>query len=623
MFCRAFIVTPRNCDKLHTQRRNDSQMYEAQAQQDIVTKPGKERYYFVFIHYDVKKYWSSDRSGGLVIRDDDIALGLERELRYLATILEPEQGSGTGWRGFAFIFLDPGWLNLLRASDAMTMADLTTQLSFHRSEIVRLLKSDWPNFDSLFQIVMADQLVALLQALRRQWRGEDFTRWLTGDPSYSQLRYDSAKVVEAVIRIAHIGRNVPILRFDDDVVFSGCRQNAVDPYTRAARTRQHIFNLCETYRDLSEDSQVGYFMFSGPYAGSEVSLGDGHLTEDPSLSVEDLVNSFATRVVQVANVPQGPFHLGHPAIIDPRKAATFLNTLVQVGANPFGQVISGAGLCLSDSAVIDLPPFSNMRLHVMWIDDHLKYALHHELGHFGIHRRTHHTARAPGVSFAQSRYGDREGGTPTLADVKWHIQTYLMRLILGCVADAWLREVPELKMRLPERTDAAYQKLMTNVPGPYADALFGAVLSGNRDSARENDRLRELLWQKARERLRTLEDLWSSEHFHGTFLELFMRSPAARPDRRFDDFLPIAMRNGFSEAFTHLSENRPDFRLATTYDAGSLPLDLAISVLIEDFVEYFDFVIFWRHFVASVRLLLNLRQGRGHVLWMIPPPIRC
>jgi hypothetical protein len=426
-----------------------------------------------------------------------------------------------------------------------------------------------------------------------------------------------------MIRIAHIGRNVPILRFDDDVIFFGCRRRSVDEAQEAVVTRCNVIRLCERHKQLSEDAQIGYFIFSGGYADPDVNMKLGDAVQDPSVSADTLVNCFATRVVQTAEVPKGSFREEDLAIVDVRKASKFLSGLVGVGANPFGQVISGAGLCLSDSAVIDLPPFSNMRLHVMWIDDHLKYALHHELGHFGIRRRTHHTARLPNVSFAQSRHVNCHDGVPTLNDVKWHLQTYMIRLILGCVADSWLRESSELKVKLKEQTDQAYEDLMTNVPGPYAAALFGAVLSGSSKDKSAMDRLRDTLWQAARVRLRSLDDLWSSDDFHGTFLELFMKSPAGRPDRRFDDYLPVKMREGFKEAFNHLPKDRPNPRLAKTYDAAQLPLGVAISVLIEDFLEYLDFVIFWRHFVSSVRLLLNLRLGREEVLWMVPPELQC
>jgi len=50
------------------------------------------RSYFVFIHYDVKKHWSLDAAGGLVVRDEEIAKCLDRDLRYLATVLQPEEG---------------------------------------------------------------------------------------------------------------------------------------------------------------------------------------------------------------------------------------------------------------------------------------------------------------------------------------------------------------------------------------------------------------------------------------------------------------------------------------------------------------------------------------------------
>jgi hypothetical protein len=94
------------------------------------------------------------------------------------------------------------------------------------------------------------------------------------------------------------------------------------------------------------------------------------------------------------------------------------------------QVISGAGLYMSLSAILRLPPFMNFENNIIWVDDHLKRRLHEVLGDLAITDLEH-----VGESlFRQDRYPKPKGIQPD--DIKWAKSTYFYRLISGCIMHA-------------------------------------------------------------------------------------------------------------------------------------------------------------------------------------------
>jgi hypothetical protein len=109
-------------------------------------------------------------------------------------------------------------------------------------------------------------------------------------------------------------------------------------------------------------------------------------------------------------------------------AQKWLSSLQGLGADQEKQVVSGAGLCLSRSAIRGLPPFANINDLVVWIDDHLKWRLHDDLEHFlKLDRR-----RCREANFEQNR--NPRGVTAD--DIKWAKEKYFPRLVLGCLMDA-------------------------------------------------------------------------------------------------------------------------------------------------------------------------------------------
>jgi hypothetical protein len=350
--------------------------------------------------------------------------------------------------------------------------------------------------------------------------------------------------------------------------------------------------------------------------------------------------------------------------LDPAKAMDFLSDLPYIGANPFRQVISGGGLCLSDGAILDLPPYSNMRLNVMWIDDHLKYALHDELGHFNIHIFEVGSARENNAGFYQSRHLFQ----PSLWDVRWHMRTYLMRLLLGCVADAWLRSAPCLKWSLPFEapfvpSDWRNGRAWLDERTPHAYAKSFLQILPRRLTTAEATKLKDQLWSIGRRRLFAVAQHWggsslrydkkwacqigktcasyedsscedlkslrgtlNADHFaHGTFLELFVKGITkdmwhdnAKRAEALQCYLPENWKGLEREVADLPPEKCPTDDL-TNVNLDALSLAQSLQVLVEDFVKYFEAVVFWRYVAYSVRSLVNRSGHDPRLNWLFPP----
>jgi hypothetical protein len=577
-----------------------------------------ERRYGLFVHYGLSSDQWMVSNSRFIVKADSILPRLHDDANYLRDVLAPGvDAKGQRWDGFAFVFLDPGWTELLKVGmEGLDLIQFGADLEAAHAEITRKLREK-AGHPFPVRIVTAAPLINLLRLLdanARQYSQfqRPYFQFFAGGAN--QLRYDGSKVVEGAIRIGNIGRQVPIFRFDDDVIFFGGRTPGTNRAREIKRTRSGILRLCERYHQLSVDPEVHYFVYSGRYAEpKELEPASSRANEAA------ILNGFATRVVQLASLPEHtPVRKEETARVSSGKAACFLQDLYHYGANPLGQVISGAGLCLSDSAILDLPPFSNMRLNVVWIDDHLKYALHHELGHLGVRRRTRHSARVQKARFSQLR---REG-PPTYENVRWHLQVYMLRLILGCVADAWLRNHPGLKRTLKELGRANYDALMMHVPGYYAREFLDVLPRGwSTDGKRKLDFQRGL-WKAARVRLTEIVEAWDREEFRDTFLGVFVDGMSHPRHREFRDYLPKGIGAGLRVAVQQLPAEYPE-ALAIEGSIDDPDLDVALKVLVEDFVEYFELVLFWKYFTQSVRFMLNrdeLRRGiQGEDLdWMLP-----
>jgi hypothetical protein len=611
--------------------------HEANGNRGEESKEEFMRRYFLFVHYATEEHtdynWTKLYGFRLTASFED---RFRADLKYLSAILSPLLDlTGQRWEGRAFLFVDLGWARLLQKGRPVHFLTLGANLDQIHTALVKLKK-----LTKEIQIIDAFELLQLLTILEEnldEVTADRYTRFLAG--GLDRMRYDAPKVAEAAIRIANIGRQVPIFRLDDDVIYFGNRRHEAGSHARSTAGRwkddvqnvqRSIARLCERYQRVSRNPRIHYFAFSGTYCQPPYDEQPSRQVAEPGVdreNEEEVLNGFATRVVELAELPRiMPSGVSEKATVKSSTALSFLRGLINYGANPFRQVISGAGLCLSDGAILDLPPYSNMRLNVVWIDDHLKFSLHHELGHFDIHIGEVGHARVGEARFPQLRHS----GAPTYKDVMWHMKSYMPRLVMGCVADGWLRASPELKRALTGRltTDQIRDLRKKYVPHVYASEFLEVMLGkygGGADPERRKQ-FRQRLWESALARLREVVKGWSGDEFSGTFLGLFARGEV--PDQYpqgLCDYLPEQFKLGLSAAVKVLPGQMPPDP-PTCKDFEKASLSDALQILVDDFVEYLDVVQFWKFFVYSVRFLLNrdrqsyeMKRPGESLDWMFPP----
>jgi len=234
--------------------------------------------------------------------------------------------------------------------------------------------------------------------------------------------YDSPKFVEAVIRIArglepHLAQH-PVVRIDEDVLPN---EEALGMILEAVH---------EKWRSLTK-----YFFFSGTYRGERdpdslhehavrthwlkpnspevcAFLGDlGEIGAVQIVAAGGAVMPGGCATTATGDVPRSAF--------GDRKAQQRRSQ--HVAARPSPQVISGAGLAMSISCILDLPPFLISKL-VVWVDDHLKRRLHEQVGHIAP------TARE---RILEARFLQEREGT-----IEFARRSYFERLFRGCLMHA-------------------------------------------------------------------------------------------------------------------------------------------------------------------------------------------
>lgn len=656
------------------------------------------RRYFLFVHYNVFRDERISERRRLTLADSFYDR-LRKDLQYLVDIVgRSSDERGCEWEGRAFVFIDVGWTHLLKTESITAARTLAIDLQRIHNEIIERLcltecrrdtcrerrdqrVAPWP---VPIQIITAADLIELLTIIdeleERQSPAEHrkLSRYLVGD--VDTLRYDASKAIEGMIRIASVGRNIPILRFDDDVIFYGQRvhdmcwkapnkegereklktweefkdegslltemEEVLNEGQQALRrwrderidaTRKSILRLCARYDRACANPRLHYFVFSGHYK----SQGEEDLQGE--LDLNDLLNGYATRVVQLAKLPKNAddaHHAEERAKMHEGAADQFLRELPQIGANPDRQVISGAGLCLSDSAILDLPPYSNMRMNVMWIDDHLKYALHDELEHFDIHILDVGAAREVHARFPQLRHA----ALPKYKDVTWHLNQYMQRLLLGCIADAWLRKTSDMKTRilpdveppfLPDDFVRARESRRDERPYVYAKAFLNAVPAGA--SASDAWNLHRTLWEAGVSRLQEICELWGQDVYNDTFLGLFLKGSDHDRADDFRDYIHKHYKKGLKCAVDEMENSESPYdnevyedktpeqclqiesQCLSELKLDDMSLSNSLRVLIDDFIDYFETVGFWSRYVRAVRFLVN-RSGQNRELqWLFPP----
>lgn len=281
---------------------------------------------------------------------------------------------------------------------------------------------------SLVGISQLQPLLLQLSELSNNLTGTSFKKLVLGGGA--ELFYDSPKVVEAIIRIARRDKNEAILRFDQDVV--------IDSESIAA-----LIDEYNSQRALGKK----YFFFSGSYRRHD-------RNHEPELF---WLNDFAVRT-QFLSEP-----VGENFRLNVEVAEKFISGLPSIGPDVYNQPISGAGLCISPMAVVQLPPFANVGRNIVWIDDAIKRALH--VGIFDIAPNS--VREVPHAKFLQDRHG---GPAITQENINWGYDNYLPRLIHGCLMHSAMVDLGGVT---PEGTYARYFMDYMRAKSPPSDVQRG------------------------------------------------------------------------------------------------------------------------------------------------------
>jgi hypothetical protein len=534
--------------------------------------------------------------------------------------------TASGHEGILVLFYTPGYAWFL---DALTRSDLEKRLAESTDEAAKALRfaraagnyirrrAAEHGLAERIRFITPLDLDPILGGANTVFAAS-FSKYFTGGAD--GIRYDAPKVVEAILRLRLVGTGVPVLRVDQDALFDKLKKDVSDlgmfrPVACAVRA----------YRLRIEQPAISTFVFSASYDSSAVA-------ERPN-EFEPWSRAFATRIF--------PALVAEPRAIDgdtdwddyverhldQRLACRFYGLkpvrgrlesdgtkgLISIGAHPLYSVISGALLCLSDGAIIDLPPFSNFRDNVMWIDDFLKYSLHRAMNHFA----SGETLGAE-PSLANARLDDvtvtkARPGVPNIPS--YVFGQYLPTLLLGTIMDAWITIDPILKCRSPllgpEDRELWRNAQTTQDSAPLPQAMIKALHVGT-FGGNEKTQLEQLLARTAAQRIEQVRQEWAALRTNSK--RSFVSYWAAGDVRQ--HFGAMEEEPGLWEG---IAPGRPLNRPIKDINELSSKMLRKVTDLIADTVEYVEWTLAWPKFVQMVR---SARQGdfAGDLSWRPAPP---
>lgn len=447
----------------------------------------------------------------------------------------------------------------------------------------------------------------------------NFAKYFTGRAD--GIRYDAPKVVEAILRLRLVGAGVPVLRIDQDAIF-----DPTDPKKQLIPDLglfKPIACAVRAYRLRVEQPAISTFVFSASYDSWAV------LDRPPGMTdFEAWSRAFATRVL--------PALCADPAQIRSTQdwsvyaqdhfseklarqyyglkadkttlQADGTNGLISIGAHPHYSIISGALLCMSDGAILDLPPFSNFTENVMWIDDFLKYSLHRAMNHFASGETLDiepalRNARLDDVTVTKAR--------PSVPNVPGYVfSQYLPTLLCGTIMDKWITTEPILKCRaalLGKDDLARWQKAHETqhtalLPAAMTRALqsgtFGRSAAGKLEkdlAAAAVERIEQVRheWAELRDSdCRTFASYWAAGEVKNTFGQI---------EKESGSWEGIAPGIPMGQRIKWIGDLSP-------------MLAEKVNKVIRDAVEYVDWTLQWPNFIQMVR---SVKQGKfaGDLSW--------
>lgn len=499
--------------------------------------------------------------------------------------------------GMLMMFIEPGWLQLLNIIgqdfDPVSLSSDFNEIERRETQFEHIIRTN-KDLKGRARLITAKTLYPILNNIRGNRSGDtslNLRKYLVADNP--GVRYDTTKVVEAIIRIRHLGTGIPVIRMDWDALFN--------PYTLQRDLPLVTRDIPDTCEALAKDHHIYSYMISGSYETPR--------QPHSQWSINDFNTAFATRMFpaliptrQVLNVLNNKLvcskkgnkllsskdgdltqleltNLSSAGLFDRDVMENYYGIstsgggISSMGSKPNDSVISGAALVLSDGAILDLPPFSNFRWNVMWIDDYLKYELHKALGHF--QGKFGNPPIVPG-RVDEHVFKDRLlAGQGNLRP--YTLGVYIPVLFFGIIVDSWIR------------TDQGKT--------PFVKTLEHSLRSGS-FSQRDRADLESELKKLAIERINYVISEWRKLNTDTckSFAALWVYSNRSELDNVMSGILPPPDDRWLGWGLLRTSSNT-----ISTLDQLNPAVHKCIIELIEDMCNYVDWTLYWPNFVQSVR----------------------
>jgi len=477
---------------------------------------------------------------------------------------------------------------------------------------------------------------------------QEFPRYIVGRTP--GIRYDTPKIPEAILRLRVLGNGVPVLRLDHDVIFREENKDTRD--TGDLGLFKAIACSLRAYHLRLAEPTVSTFLFSASYDSRALlstaknvdifqawsrafatrvypTVAAEHKTvtdiwkkrkecEETAKNLSSKTEKTAKEESNKAWYEYAETHLDESLLRqfygltrDPnRLKVNGVNGLTSIGAHPLFAVISGALLCLSEGAILDLPPFSNFRHNVMWIDDHLKYALHRAMHHF---TSVDTLVLEPGLSDARLDNVMVTKQRPKVSDMPSYVfGSYLPTLLLGTIMDTWIAVDPILKCRLASlrgQAESAWQGAKRRESqAALPRAMLQALQAGEFGGIHEQELETELL-KSALTRIESVRQLWGAlcNSRKETFASYWARGEV-------QDKFPQEMFSNCTGPWQGIAPGRPMNQPVEHLSDLQDRLQHMVRDLCDDAVTYVHWTLKWPTFVQIVR---SIRQGdfAGDLSW--------
>ena len=542
---------------------------------------------------------------------------LEKYKIKLKTILNDHDNPG-----LLILFWDPGWRELFSTVgadfDPHKFAEQFKKGEDEQNEVDQVLKGvsltrphhcKPKTLADRVRFVTAAGLYQIVNNLRGDRPGLEakrLRRFLSGS-GYGGT-YDTAKVVEAIVHIHHIGANAPVFRLDWDVLFND------DTLKNPSGFQNAIKQVLTYYNNCNNDPHIYSFLFSASYTRPTSSI--------KTWAPEEWMGAFATRVFPALlakkELLDHPVPVPSPVPSSDRSLETYFDNdtiqkfygieenpsgtlkinggITEIGGNPLTGVISGALLCMSDGAILDLPPFSNFSQNVTWIDDHLKYDLYRELKHLKVYQICDQPIEPRQVQGPNCQVTKARG---KIADIAYYVLgIYLPTLLSGCIVDAWIQ--PDSRPKINDRE--------SDKPGVFSQALQEALKRGHPPENEELEQLKKDLESTALERIRTVVSQWEKLrdwNNQDTFASLWVGDPEIiknnfhRHSRESKD-LDTIQKAGDKWVGWGIKKDSTVHSITSKADLN-LGIAERLDRLIQDAIVYIQWALEWPKFVQSVR----------------------